>query len=88
MHALGPIIVFISSYRGRNLLKKFRGQDFEFLPRFGDMASQSLPIFWYFFAKNSRRPRVRDIRAKLDLCTELSWEMSSSSTFGHNLGVG
>ena len=41
-----PIIVFISFYRGRNLLKKIRGQDFEFLPRFGDMASQTLPIFW------------------------------------------
>ena len=33
-HALGPIIVFTSSYRGRNLLKKIRGQDFEFLPTF------------------------------------------------------
>jgi len=31
---------------------------------------------------------VRDIRGKLDLCTELSWEMSSNSMFGHNLGVG
>ena len=31
-HALGPIIVFISSYRGRNLLKKFEDRVLNFFP--------------------------------------------------------
>ena len=31
-HALGPIIVFISSYRGQNLLKNFQDRILNFFP--------------------------------------------------------
>ena len=37
--------------QGTKLAKKTRGQDFKLLPRFGDMASQTLPIFGKFLPK-------------------------------------
>jgi len=67
--------------------KKFEDRVLNFFPVLEIWPPKLLPIFGKFLPKNSRRPYVRDIRAKLDRCTELSWEMSSNSTFGHNLWV-
>jgi len=86
--ALWGQLLFLFRLTGDEICFTDRGQHFEFLPHFEDMASQTLPTFLKFFAKSSRRPGVKKTRDKIDLYTELSWEMSSNSMFDHNQKVG
>jgi len=57
--ALWGQLLFLFHLTGNEICFTDRGQHFEFLPHFEDMASQTLPIFSKNFAKYSRRPGMK-----------------------------
>ena len=74
--------------QGTKFAKKLSNRILNFFPILEIWPPKHYQIFCNFFFQNSRRPGVKETRAKLDLCTQFSWEISPNSTFGHNLGVG